>query len=187
MIGGFFVSEQKKSILEWLKTILIALGIVFIVRMFLFEAYMVRGESMETTLKNGERLFVNKTVKFIGEIEKGDIIIIDGDEQNKRYVKRVIGLPGDRIEAKNGEVYINDKKLEEPYLQEQEQKAAEEGSLLTNDFGPVEVPNNEVFVMGDNRRNSLDSRNGLGFIDKERIIGKSEFVFFPFNELRQTK
>ncbi|MGG3891492.1 signal peptidase I [Metabacillus fastidiosus] len=177
--------KEKNSALEWIKPILIAIGIVLIIRMFLFEPYLVRGESMNSTLEDGERLFVNKTVKFIGEIEKGDIIIIDGE--NERYVKRVLGLPGDILQAKNGILFINKKEVNEPYLKENEKKAAEAGQLLTDDFGPVEVPENEIFVMGDNRTNSLDSRNGLGLINKKRIIGKSEFVFFPFNEVGKTE
>lgn len=154
---------------------------------FLFEPYLVEGSSMDPTLKDGDRLFVNKTLKFIGDVEKGDIVIIDGKEENIRYVKRIIGLPGDKVSAVSGKVYVNGTELEEPYLDVNEQEAEEMGMLLTSDFEEIEVPEGSYFVMGDNRLNSMDSRNGLGLIEADRILGKSEFIFFPFPHFSKTE
>ncbi|MFY4773570.1 signal peptidase I [Metabacillus sp. RGM 3146] len=178
---------KKNSYLDWAKAIIIAVVLAAIIRWFLFEPYMVEGSSMFPTLKDGEKLFVNKTVHYIGKVQRGNIVIIDGEKENLHYVKRVIGLPGDTIEAKDDKVMVNGKVLPEPYLKHNESEAMQLGLHLTADFGPKKVPEGMYFVMGDNRLNSMDSRNGLGLIKQNRIVGKSEFIFFPFNEMKQTK
>jgi signal peptidase I len=177
----------KSKLWEWAKAIVLAVGLAMIIRIFLFEPYLVEGSSMDPTLHDGDRLFVNKTLKFIGEIDKGDIVIIDGKEENIRYVKRVIGLPGDKVSAQDGKVYVNGTVIEEPYLDSNEEEAESIGIDLTDDFEEIEVPNGSYFVMGDNRLNSMDSRNGLGLIEKDRILGKSEFIFFPFDHFSKTE
>lgn len=177
----------KSKMWEWTKAIVLAVGLAMIIRIFLFEPYLVEGSSMDPTLHDGDRLFVNKTLKFIGEIDKGDIVIIDGKEENIRYVKRVIGVPGDKVSAQDGKVYVNGTAIEEPYLDSNEKEAESIGIDLTDDFEEIEVPNGNYFVMGDNRLNSMDSRNGLGLIEKDRILGKSEFIFFPFDHLSKTE
>ncbi|MGM0873460.1 MAG: signal peptidase I [Bacillota bacterium] len=178
---------SKSKIWEWTKAIVLAVGLAMIIRIFLFEPYLVEGSSMDPTLKDGDRLFVNKTLKFIGDIEIGDIVIIDGKEENIRYVKRIIGLPGDKVRAESGKVYVNGTEMAEPYLDGNEEEAEEMGMLLTNDFEEIEVPEDSYFVMGDNRLNSMDSRNGLGLIEADRILGKSELIFFPFNHFSKTE
>lgn len=95
-------------------------------------------------------------------------------------------FPGDTVEMKNDQLYINGKKVDEPYLAANKKRAKQDGKPLTYDFGPVKVPDNKYFVMGDNRRNSMDSRNGLGLFTKKQIAGTSKFVFYPFNEMRKT-
>ncbi|PGT81733.1 signal peptidase I [Bacillus sp. AFS040349] len=177
----------KSKMWEWTKAIVLAVGLAMIIRIFLFEPYLVEGSSMDPTLHDGDRLFVNKTLKFIGEIDKGDIVIIDGKEENIRYVKRVIGVPGDKVSAQDGKVYVNGTVIKEPYLDSNEKEAESIGIDLTDDFEEIEVPNGNYFVMGDNRLNSMDSRNGLGLIEKDRILGKSEFIFFPFDHLSKTE
>ncbi|WP_191565740.1 signal peptidase I [Metabacillus idriensis] len=183
------MSGEKKSnpFFEWGKAIMIAAGLALIIRLFLFEPYLVEGSSMDPTLHDGEHLFVNKASFMIGEVKRGDIVIIDGEEKDIHYVKRVIGLPGDRIEVENHQLLINGQIIEEPYLQFNEEKAAKQGSFLMENFNAITVPDMKIFVMGDNRANSMDSRNGLGSISKEKIAGKAEFVFFPFEKMRKTK
>ncbi|WP_042357089.1 signal peptidase I [Bacillus rubiinfantis] len=171
----------KVELISWGKSVIIALAIVFIVRTFFFSPYIVEGSSMEPTLYNQEKIFVNKTVDF----SRGDIIIIKGSDKN--YVKRLIGFPGDKIEMKEDQLFVNGKKFEEPYLSDNLKEARQIGSRLTENFGPINVPKHYYFVMGDNRLYSMDSRNGLGFIKEERIVGKSEFVFYPFAEVRIVK
>ncbi|HZH61287.1 MAG TPA: signal peptidase I [Metabacillus sp.] len=177
----------KSKIWEWTKAIVLAVGLAMIIRFFLFEPYLVEGSSMDPTLHDGDRLFVNKTLKFIGEIEKGDIVIIDGKEEDIRYVKRIIGLPGDKVSAEEGQVYVNGELIKEPYLAENREEAEKLGMVLTGDFEEIEVPEGSYFVMGDNRLNSMDSRNGLGLIESSRILGKSEFIFYPFDHFRKTE
>lgn len=168
----------------WGKSLFIALGIAIIIRTFLIAPYTVEGASMEPTLHNQEKIFVKK-LNFTGDFNRREIVIIKGKEEN--YVKRVIGLPGDTILVKSDKLYINGVLSKEPYLAHNLSLAKKMGSHLTEDFGPIKVPKNKYFVMGDNRLKSKDSRNGLGTFKKEQIVGQSEFVYFPFLDIRATK
>lgn len=176
--------HSKNEIKSWAKSICIALGVAFIVRTFIFAPYIVEGASMEPTLHNQEKNFVNKFY-LSDNIKRGEVVIIKGKEEN--YVKRIIGLPGDSIEMKKDQLFINGVQFEESYLSQNRKQAEQMGSLLTGDFGPEIVPENNYFVMGDNRLHSMDSRNGLGYIQKESIVGKPEFVFLPFTQIRNIK
>ena len=93
-------------------------------------------------------------------------------------------MPGDTILMKNDHLFINGDLFKESYLSHNRKLAKQMGSQLTNDFGPIRVPKNQFFVMGDNRLYSKDSRNGLGYFTKEEIVGQSEFVLFPFSQIR---
>lgn len=172
---------SKKEMTGWIKSIIIALGITFVVRTFLFSPYIVKGDSMKPTLHDEEKMFVNKLVDF----SRGDIVIIRGPKEN--YVKRVIGFPGDKIKMKNDQLWINNRIFKEPYLSDNLKLAQQHGSRLTEDFGPIIVPKHHYFVMGDNRLYSRDSRNELGYINEDSIIGKSEFVFYPLTDIRVVK
>ncbi|MCA0983673.1 signal peptidase I [Halobacillus yeomjeoni] len=173
------MSEQAKNEwLEWIKAIVVAIALAFILRTFFFATSIVEGASMDPTLENGERVMFNKIIYYIDEPERGDIVIIE--RPVKSYVKRIIGQPGDKIEIRNHALYINGNKQTQNYLN---QAAIE----ATRDFGPVEVPENKYFVMGDNRSISKDSRNGLGFVEEKEIIGRTELIIYPLNELGLTK
>ncbi|CDQ19945.1 signal peptidase I [Halobacillus karajensis] len=173
------MSEQsKKEWLEWLKAIAVAITLAFILRTFFFATSIVEGASMDPTLKNGERVMFNKIVYYIDEPNRGDIVIIE--RPVKSYVKRVIGQPGDTVEIRDHELYVNGEQQTQEYL-------TEEASSATRDFGPVEVPKGKYFVMGDNRSISKDSRNGLGFVEEEEIIGRTELIIYPFDEWGLTK
>ncbi|MFT4413656.1 signal peptidase I [Fredinandcohnia humi] len=174
-------SNIKQELKSWAKSIFIALGVVVVLRTFLFSPYTVEGSSMDPTLHNKEKVFVNK-FNVSNHFERGEIVIIKGDSKN--YVKRIIGLPGDTIEMKKDQLLINGVLFEETYLTQKREEAERMGLLLTGDFGPITVPDDEFFVMGDNRLYSMDSRNGLGYIQKDRIIGTTEFVYFPFKSIR---
>lgn len=174
-------AHTKNEIKSWGKSICVALGIAFVVRTFLFAPYMVEGASMEPTLHNHEKIFVNK-LNVSDNFSRGEVVIIKGEEKN--YVKRIIGLPGDTIEMKKDQLFINGIQYEESYLYQNRKLAKQTGNLLTGDFGPEIVPENNYFVMGDNRLHSMDSRNGLGYIQEENIVGKTEFVFLPFSQIR---
>ncbi len=177
-------TSTHKEVVSWIKSFVIVGVIVLIVRSFVLSPYEVEGASMEPTLHNHEKVIVNKTTSITDHFNRGDVVIIELDNL---YVKRVIGFPGDVIEVKDDTLYINGKVVEEPYLYPFKENAHEKGIKLTGDFGPLEVPEDNYFVMGDNRLRSMDSRNGLGFIPKESIIGTSELVIYPFNEFRKVK
>ncbi|KZZ83131.1 MULTISPECIES: signal peptidase I [Bacillaceae] len=178
--------KKKSPVLEWIIAIAVAVLLAVSIRIFIFEPYVVDGDSMDPTLKNTEKLFVNKAIHYIGKFDRGDIVIINGKENKEHYVKRIIGLPGDTVEVKNDVLYVNGKEVKEPYLNSNRKAAQASGLQLTNDFQEVKVPKNKYFVMGDNRLVSMDSRTGLGLIEADRVIGKSEFVMLPFNKIRAT-
>ncbi len=102
-------------------------------------------------------------------------------------MKRLIGLPGDTIEMKNDNLFVNGKRFNEEYLKENKKDAHDIDLNLTGDFGPIKVPTDKYFVMGDNRQDSMDSRNGLGLFNKKDIVGVEELVFFPLDRIRHAK
>lgn len=181
--------KPKNEIWEWSKALIIAFGLAFIIRYFLFTPIVVDGESMMPTLEHGERMVVNKIGYQIGELQRFDIVVFHAS-QEKDYVKRVIGLPGDHVAYKNDQLYINGEIQEEPYLDSY--KAQLPSGTLTEDFTLEEytqksiIPEGYVFVMGDNRRNSLDSRE-IGLVSVEEIIGDTNVVFWPLNEMGLVK
>ncbi|EUJ27378.1 putative type-I signal peptidase [Listeria floridensis FSL S10-1187] len=169
--GGFF-----SSAFGWMKIIILALVVAFAIRYFLISPVTVYGDSMDPTLHDGEHLFINK----LSTPKRFDIIVFPApDEEGSEYIKRIIGLPGDTIEYKKDTLYINGKKYEEPYLDAEKKELGGSGYLTKNfklqDLPAVKsakvVPKNQLFVLGDNRRISKDSRY-IGFIKQEDVIGK---------------
>jgi signal peptidase I len=174
--------EKKNETLEWIKALVIALVIVFTVRAFLFTPIVVDGASMNTTLQDHERMIVSK----LGEPERFDIVVFHANEKQD-YIKRVIGLPGDKIEYKNDTLYVNGKAYKEPFLDKQKKNI---NGDLTKPFkledtvvGQATVPEGHLFVMGDNRRNSTDSRQ-IGAIPIDEVVGTTSIVFYPINDIR---
>ena len=149
----------------------------------LFSTYKVDGLSMEPTLYNQERILVSKSSKD-QNYNRGDIVVINGKE-NEKFIKRIIGVPGDKIEVKEEILYINDIQQEERYLNNNRTDAQGEDKKSNGELQAVVIPENKYFVMGDNRILSLDSRNGLGLIKQENVIGESKYVFYPFSEFRK--
>ncbi|WP_277584143.1 signal peptidase I [Psychrobacillus antarcticus] len=180
------VKKEKNELWEWSKALLIAFGLAAIIRFFLFTPIVVDGESMMPTLENGDRMVVNKIGYMVGEPDRYDIVVFHAPEQ-KNYIKRVIGLPGDHVEFKNDQLYVNGKAMEEPYLDQYKSEITD--GTLTEDFAiegtPAEVeiiPEGYIFVMGDNRRYSKDSRH-IGLVDIDEVIGNTNIVFWPLNEI----
>lgn len=190
---------MKKFLHEWGSLIFIVLAILAI-RLFVFEPVTVKGHSMDPTLADGQKLIVSK----VYEPERFDIITtVEPNDSSKVAVKRLIGLPGDTIEYKNNQLYINGKTYNEPYLKDfkakfakdrlQEeyrysasyQQKAEVVSNFTPDFS-VKVPTGKYFVMGDNRLVSMDSRD-FGFITKKLMRGEVVLRYFPFDEISTFK
>ncbi len=183
-------SKQRslgKIIQDIFSSILLALFIAVIIRIFFISAFFIPSSSMEKVLKPGDQILVwkflyNKHIPvlnislFFGiPVKRQNIIVfkIEGDEDD--YIKRIIGLPGDKILLKNNQVYVNGILLKEPYIN------TEHSIHYLNSV--FEVPVNKVFVLGDNRSNSRDSRE-FGFVSIEKIVGKIFFIFYPFNRIR---
>lgn len=168
---------------DWIslgKTVVVTLVVLFIIKYFIITPVIVKGDSMDPTLANNERVMA----LVHSRLERFDIVTFPApDEEGRNYIKRIIGLPGDSIEYKDDQLYINGKKYAEPYLDEYK-KALTDNLPLTEDFtletlyGQKTVPEGKLFVMGDNRRISKDSRI-IGFIDKKDVSGNVKFCIWP--------
>lgn len=170
--------ENKRG---WGKYILFIF--VLVVTYQSFTLCKVEGKSMQPTLHEEDYVFVNKAAVHFSSLQHGEIVIIKEEDESKYYVKRVIGLPGDIINITNGTVYVNDKKQDEPYIK----KDLYNNTQVFYNFQKTKIPPNKLFVMGDNRAQSKDSRNGLGYIEEDNIIGKVEFVYYPFSKMKIIK
>lgn len=158
-----------KEILDWIEIIAIALLVAFLIRNFLFQPYRVQMGSMLPTLKENNLIIVNKITYRLNDPKRGDIVVFRPPNGSKVfYVKRIVALPGETIEIRNGELLINGIPLEEDYI----------SGATPGVYGPLTLGRDEYFVMGDHRNNSLDSRE-FGPISKESIIGKAALVFWP--------
>lgn len=167
------------NITEFLKTILIAVIITFFVKYFIVDLTAVSGRSMESTLQTGDIMVVNKISNNLGsDYEIGDIVIVNSPIEDKLYIKRVIGLPNDKVVIKDGNFYINDLLLEENYLKEN--TTTKKTSLVDSRH----LKDNEYFLVGDNRENSNDSRK-FGPIKKSNFIGKAFLRIYPFQKIKK--
>ncbi len=169
-------------VLEAVEILVIAVAIAFGIRTFIAEARYIPSGSMLPTLKIDDRLMVEKITYYFRRPERGDIIVFNPTdrliEQKFRdaFIKRVIGVPGDKIEVKEGKVFVNDQPLVEDYILEPPSRNSP----------PMIVPPDQYFVMGDNRNSSYDSRF-WGAVPRDRIIGKASFRFWPLNCLGELK
>ncbi len=169
---------MKREIFEWIKTIVVSILIALLVTAFI-KPTMVQGYSMEPTLSENDLLIINRLLYKRDLPERGDIVVfestqLDEEGNQKLFIKRVVGLPGEKIEISDGKVYINDSILSEEYLAEE----------FTHGDIQETIPTNKLFVIGDNRNNSLDSRNEeIGIIDFDAVVGKAFIRLFPFSEL----
>lgn len=166
-----------RELLSWLSYFAAAIVVAFLLKNFVIINATVPTGSMENTILPGDDLFGFRLSYLFSEPERGDIIIFKfPDDETEKYVKRIIGLPGEKVTITGGKVYINDSEepLEEDYLKE-------EWVLATGPF-EYEVPEGCYFVMGDNRNNSYDSRYWEHtFVSEDEIIGEALFIYFPFN------
>jgi signal peptidase I len=187
---------KKSAVREYAESLIIAVILALFVRTWVFQAFKIPTGSMEPNLLVGDHLIVNKMIfspAVTGlerallphrEIRRGDIMVFKYPEEPERdFIKRVIGLPGDRLELRRKTIYINGEPLVEPYAH-LSSPAAESGGV-TNDlrefYGPVTVPDRQYFMMGDNRDNSQDSRY-WGFLPAHYVKGKALFIYFSFEE-----
>lgn len=198
--------KVKKEIESWIFSILGAILIAGLVNSKVFAKVRVQQNSMENTLLTNEQLVVDKLSYNFAEPKKGDIIIFHENkergtiaedtlemvdniisifnnnnnsiEKDDRLIKRVVGVPGDEIDIKDGHLYLNGKKLEESYVK---------GETIKREFKlPIQVPENKLFVLGDNRMISKDSRI-FGLIDYKQVEGKAIYRVYPFNHVGKVK
>lgn len=179
--GDKVESKIARKTKEWLKDLAIALIIALVIRTFFIQAFRIPSESMVPTLLVGDHLLVEKITYRFREPKRGEIIVFKFPlDESKDYIKRVIGLPGDTIEVRGKEVYLNGKRIDEPYAVHLDPNVIPREISPRDFFGPVKVPKDSYFVMGDNRDNSFDSRF-WGFVPRRNIVGKALIIYFSIN------
>lgn len=173
-------NKWVRELWDFCKTAGIAFIIMLLLNMFVFNLSMVKGESMQPTLEERERLFVDIIVYYFASPRSGEIVVLKdpstGPDKKHYLVKRVVATPGDTIEVRDHVLYVNGQALNEPYTDVQ---------IEDRDFAEIRLGDNEYFVMGDNRHygRSKDSRS-FGSVQKKDIVGRAEFVFWPITKIR---
>jgi signal peptidase I len=167
-------SGFHRELRVWARDLVVALGLAMIIIVFFYQPVKVEGTSMAPLLSDQERIFINKFVYHFEPIGRGDVVVFWYPlDRTKSFIKRVVGLPGDEVEIRRGRVYINGKTLEEPYVPSQ--------YIDTAAYGPVQIPRDEYFVMGDHRISSNDSRI-FGPVPSAFIYGKAVFAYWPWTQ-----
>jgi signal peptidase I len=200
-VGGFTLSkprpaeqEERGAFLRELPILLVvALAVAIVLKTFVVQAFFIPSGSMEPTLDPGDRVLVQKVV--YGP-DRGDVIVFSDPQgrpgpdrgiiggfihwlsstlgierpEHEDFIKRVIGLPGETVELRDGRLFVEGVRIHEPYLK---------GAVDTRDYGPVRVPEDSLFVLGDNRLNSNDSRFGLGFVPVDKVVGRAFAIVWP--------
>ncbi|TVX97698.1 signal peptidase I [Cohnella terricola] len=190
-------SGSKNELTEWIKALAIAGILVLVIRWFLVSPFIVDGPSMEPNFWNRERIIVNKIIYDIRKPKRGEVIVFHVPEEGRDFIKRVIALPGETVKVDGDQVYINGQPLDETYLKGAYEKAHSQGVLYNRynedrsnfpngSFPDGVVPEGTVFVMGDNRSNSEDSRM-IGYIPVDRIVGRADLIFWPIKEFKLVK
>lgn len=169
--------QVGKSIREWGLVVIIAIAAAVLMKLFVVQQFYVSGESMDYTLHNFDRVLVNKLSYDLHDPNRGDVVVLEEEQglSQRDLIKRVIGLPGETIEMRDCVVYIDGKELVEPYL---DPNVVTPGNCGPN-FSELTVLDDHVFVMGDNRPGSGDSRGTLGQVDYDQIVGRAFVVIWP--------
>ncbi len=188
-------SDRRKSVVrEYAESIIIAIVLALVIRTFVVQAFKIPSGSMEDTLLIGDHILVNKlayglqipyldfrvqSFGLFGDPRRGDIIVFPFPRDPSRdFIKRVIGLPGDRVQVRHHRAYVNGEPLKEPYIKLDDRAAIQ--SSRYSDWGPEMVPPGKLFVMGDNRDNSADSRD-WGFLDSEKVKGRAFMIYWSWD------
>ncbi|MBD3918216.1 signal peptidase I [Paenibacillus sp. PR3] len=189
-------SKFGKEIFEWVKAIAIAVILVLIIRWLLFMPFIVDGPSMQPNFQTGERVIVNKILYKIREPKRGEVIVFHVPEEGRNFIKRVIGVEGDTIRYEGDDLYVNGEKVDETYIKEAIDQAHAEGHDYNNSqfsqnfpnesFTESVVPKGHIFVLGDNRPESKDSRM-IGFVSLDEVIGRSDVIFWPMDKAKIVK
>ncbi|MBE3598043.1 MAG: signal peptidase I [Limnochordaceae bacterium] len=162
---------QRESVLELLEAVGLAIGLAAVIILFVAQSFLVQGHSMEPTLHNGERLLVDKLSYRFRSPERGEIVVFRvPTDPSRKFIKRIIGVPGDMLEFQGGRVLLNGRPLQESYARGPTQ----------SQVARTVVPPGRYFVLGDNRLNSDDSRfDDVGFIPRDAIIGRALLIYWP--------
>ena len=161
----------RNEIRVWTRDLLIAIGLALVIIVFLYQPVKVEGTSMAPLLSDQERIFINKFVYRFEDIHRGDVVVFWYPlDRSKSFIKRVIGLPGETVDIRHGQLYVNGQLIPEPYVPPQ--------YTDVTDFGPVRVPKDSYFVMGDHRISSNDSRV-FGPVASQFIYGRAVFAYWP--------
>src|SRR5579859_5676512 len=161
----------RNEIRVWTRDLLIAIGLALVIIVFLYQPVKVEGTSMAPLLSDQERIFINKFVYRFEPIQRRDVVVFWYPlDRSKSFIKRVIGLPGEKVEIRQGIVYVNGRAIQEPYVPPQYEDLS--------DFGPIRVPRDSYFVMGDHRISSNDSRV-FGSVESRFIYGRAVFAYWP--------
>ncbi len=171
-------SSRKKQGYEWLILVAASLAVALVVRGFLIQAFYIPSESMVPTLVKNDRVLVNKLSYKLHDVHRGDIVVFKAPPgaataQVKDLIKRVVGLPGETIEGRNGSIFIDGKPLDEPYLSP---------DVRSRDFPPEKIAPDKIYVLGDNRQDSRDS-TFFHAIDESAIVGRAFVKIWPLNDL----
>jgi len=163
--------QLRRELRSWTRDLAVALGLALVIIIFLYQPVKVEGTSMAPLLSDQERIFINKFVYRFEPIERGDVVVFwYPRDHSKSFIKRVVGLPGERLEIRAGLVYVDGKELREPYVPA--------NYLDGSTYPPVQIPVEEYFVMGDHRDSSNDSRV-FGPVGRQEIYGKAVFAYWP--------
>lgn len=170
--------ERIKKIVKDVYPYVIVVIVVVLIRSFIITPAVVDGESMEPTLSDNNVIILNKLDYKLNEIERFDVVVVNWN--GEKLVKRIIGLPGEHVEYKNNELYIDGFKTDENF------NHGETKDFKLETIGYLTIPGDKYFVVGDNRENSTDSRY-IGLIDKENILGSVDLRIFPLNKISKVK
>jgi len=177
--------RRIRNAVEWVVIVAGAFVVALLVKTFLIQAFYIPSASMFPTLKENDRVLVNKLSYDLHDVNRGDVIVFEldpdqvGPDGIKDLIKRVVGLPGDVIETRDGQVYVNDRPLEEPYLDEG-QLTGDPDDTMNPPIERQTVPDDHVYVLGDNRSNSADSRYPYrGPIPVDTIVGRAFVLVWP--------
>ena len=168
------LTTRMAGVRSWIRDLGLSIGVSAFIIICLSQPVRVEGTSMLPNLEDQDRLFINKMAFRVGKVERGDVVVFQYPrDHTKSYIKRVIGLPGDRVEIDHGRVVVNGVVLREPYVP----------SRFTDDRSQpaMTIPANEFFVMGDHRSISSDSRD-FGPVARDLIYGKAAFVYWPMDQ-----
>lgn len=165
-----------KDIVELIKSILIAIIAAALIITFIFETVSVDGQSMSPTLSHKDRLIVEKVSYYLRKPEPNDIVVIKYPaDTREKFIKRVVAVEGDKVKIEDNRLYVNGVEKNEPYIKEQ---------FINGFYNEITVPENTIFVLGDNRNNSRDSRfSDVGFVSLKLVVGRAVLRIFPFSKI----